>query len=178
MDRKTNLTRSCEKSKGDIIFAANGWRGTQTAAGKTPRIRTRNYARLVGCLRLRVKMALTLDEPALKRMFPRCSRSFLEANVAGVSDAQPKRDSSQTLDGSISSKENGKERAVVRIVRHACRLLDEDNLKGGVKPLLDCLKEAGLIEDDSPSAIELDVRQEKVFNKDHERTELEIIWPD
>jgi len=125
-------------------------------------------------------MTLSLDEKRLRAMFPRASADFIKANnpvgAARVSNAVVKRDAPQALDGGVSAEGNGKARARVRITRFACRLLDEDNLSGGVKPLLDSIKQAGLIEDDSPECIELCVRQEKVTNKVHERTEVEIEW--
>jgi hypothetical protein len=122
-------------------------------------------------------MALVLDEPALKRMFPKASRSFIEANASRVPDAKSKPDAPSSLDSGAPGKTKSSERTLVRITRYACRSLDQDNLIGGCKACADCLKESGLIEDDSPEAIDLVVTQEKVFNKDHERTEIEIIWP-
>ncbi len=123
-------------------------------------------------------MALTLDEPALKRMFPKASRSFFEANAHGVSDSKPQRDPVQPLDSGAPRKKESAQRTVVRIVRYGCRLLDRDNLQGGAKPCVDCLKEAGLIVDDTEAEIDLIVTQERVFNKDQQRTEIEITWPD
>lgn len=45
--------------------------------------------------------------------------------------------------------------AIVRIVRYGANLLDEDNLRGGMKPVIDALKAVGLIVDDSPRHITL-----------------------
>jgi hypothetical protein len=51
------------------------------------------------------------------------------------------------------------ERANVRIVRHGAKLLDTDNLVGGVKPIVDSLRALGIIADDTPEHITLTVEQ-------------------
>lgn len=51
------------------------------------------------------------------------------------------------------------ERANVSIERFGAKSLDEDNLAGGVKMLVDSLRSLGLIEDDSPAHIKLSVAQ-------------------
>lgn len=121
-------------------------------------------------------MSSGLDASGLKKLFPRCSDSFLAANAAGVCDPEPQRDSAPALASSISRKKERPFRARLRITRFGHRLLDPDNLQGGVKPLVDCIKEVGLIWDDSPDWLELDVRQQQVARKDEQRTEIEIIW--
>lgn len=40
------------------------------------------------------------------------------------------------------------------------RLLDKDNLYGSVKPIVDGMRYAGIIRDDTPEWIDLDVRQQ------------------
>jgi hypothetical protein len=66
-------------------------------------------------------------------------------------------------------------RRLVRITSYRCRLLDKDNLYGGVKYLLDSLRYAKLIRDDHPEAIELEVLQKKVKTKKEQKTITEII---
>jgi hypothetical protein len=66
-------------------------------------------------------------------------------------------------------------RRVVRITSYRRRLLDFDNLAGGCKYFLDSCKYAGLIPDDGPECITLEVSQVRVKTKAEERTELEII---
>ena len=65
-------------------------------------------------------------------------------------------------------------RHVVRICSFRRRLLDSDNLIGGSKYFIDGLRHAGLIPDDRPQDITLEVCQEKVKRKEDERTEIEI----
>lgn len=76
------------------------------------------------------------------------------------------------------AKEKGKARGTgritVRIKSCRKRLLDPDNLVGGVKYLLDGLRYAGILPDDNPDQITLQVSQEKVA--DNERTEIEIVY--
>lgn len=64
-------------------------------------------------------------------------------------------------------------RVTVRIRSFRCKLLDPDNLIGGAKYFVDGLRYAGLIPDDSPDKIILEVTQEKVTKKE-ERTEIGI----
>lgn len=74
------------------------------------------------------------------------------------------------------------ERARVTITRHSTGRLDEDNLKGGVKGLVDVLKPAskrnplgmGLIEDDNPDVLALDVRQVRVAKRSEQRVVVVI----
>ena len=63
----------------------------------------------------------------------------------------------------------------VRIRSLRVRLLDLDNLYGGVKWWVDTLRYAGFIPDDDPNSIELEVSQEKVKNYKAEKTEMEVI---
>ena len=51
------------------------------------------------------------------------------------------------------------ERATVRITRHSMHTLDQDNLNGSAKIVLDALKHANIIVDDSPAHITLTVHQ-------------------
>lgn len=47
------------------------------------------------------------------------------------------------------------------IISYRKRLLDKDNLYGGIKPLVDCLVEWKLLKDDSPDNVTLIVKQKK-----------------
>lgn len=53
------------------------------------------------------------------------------------------------------------ERACVTIERHSTRELDPDNLVGGFKDLIDCLRAEKLIVNDDPAHLELVPRQLK-----------------
>lgn len=79
-----------------------------------------------------------------------------------------------TLDSAQQRKEKSSERIVLRITRRASRLLDADNLAGGCKPLIDQVRYAGLIPDDSPEKVEISFAQEKV-QKSQEGTLIELI---
>ena len=52
--------------------------------------------------------------------------------------------------------------AVITITLFTARLMDYDGAYGSVKPLLDGLVGAGVIRDDSPKYIDLEVKQTKV----------------
>jgi hypothetical protein len=64
------------------------------------------------------------------------------------------------------------EKREISITRHSKRTLDFGNLVGGCKPLLDALKRAGLIVDDSPEWIKDGYTQEIGKPK----TEVVIQW--
>lgn len=63
-------------------------------------------------------------------------------------------------------------RISVIITSHRKRLLDQDNLC--VKYFLDCLRYAGVIPDDNPQAIDLQIRQIKVSKGEKEFTRIEV----
>lgn len=54
------------------------------------------------------------------------------------------------------------DKAEVKIILKTCRLLDVDNSYTCAKPLLDGLRYAGVLVDDSPDHLDLHVSQEKV----------------
>ena len=62
----------------------------------------------------------------------------------------------------------------VTIISYRKRLLDEDNNVGSTKPLLDAVKDMGLIWDDSPKFCELVTRQEKA-GKVMTEIQIEVI---
>lgn len=61
---------------------------------------------------------------------------------------------------------------VVRITRRSPATLDDDNLRGGCKPILDALKKAQLIVDDSPFWVTVFYVQQK----SRSQTTLVEIW--
>jgi len=72
-------------------------------------------------------------------------------------------------------KEKNTGRAIVSITSFRTRLLDRDNLYGGVKYVCDGLRYNHLIHDDTTDSIDLRVRQFKVKTRKEERTEIEVI---
>lgn len=69
-----------------------------------------------------------------------------------------------------------KEKRTVEIYSYRKRRIDPDNLIGGMKPLIDCLRKMKLIWDDSPKYLDLTVVQE-TDGKDP-RTEIVIYNED
>jgi hypothetical protein len=84
---------------------------------------------------------------------------------------------SDALGGKDERKEKGVPRIIVRFISLRRKLLDEDNLPGGFKDLLDGLRHASLIPDDSPKVIEFKAEQIKVRNKGKEGTLIQITYP-
>jgi hypothetical protein len=99
------------------------------------------------------------------------------APPARLPDPKPKQSIRQTLDCQPPRKAARTGRVVVRITRHACRLLDADNFAGGCKPLIDQLRYAAIIPDDDPESVELQFCQEKVAKKTLEAVTIEITHP-
>ena len=64
-------------------------------------------------------------------------------------------------------------RFCVRITGFRLRLCDPDNLCP--KYFIDCLRYAGIIRDDRPQDITLEVRQERAVSREDERTEILVI---
>lgn len=66
-------------------------------------------------------------------------------------------------------------RLQVRLTSYRWQFVDPDNLCGGAKYLIDCLKHCGAIEDDSPQHIELVVRQERAPAAHLQGTLIELV---
>ena len=64
-----------------------------------------------------------------------------------------------------------KRRIAITIYRP--RLLDDDNCAGGLKPLLDAMRDLGLLRNDSPKWMDL-VKPVQYVSKDNQRTEILI----
>ena len=87
----------------------------------------------------------------------------------------------QPLDGAalddLPPREKGRRpRAHLRIERRSCRPLDLDNFAGGCKALIDCLREAQIIDDDDPESVEITFTQTRVKTRAEEGTALSVSW--
>jgi len=60
------------------------------------------------------------------------------------------------------------------LISRRCQLADEDNFRGGLKPLLDAMTAAELLFDDGPKFLRLQAAQVKVRRRAEERTELRL----
>lgn len=80
------------------------------------------------------------------------------------------------LEQGTQGKPDRKDRAHVRITIRRRRLLDPDNAYASVKDLLDGIRDAGLILDDSEERITLEVNQEKAGKGEDEGTRIEIDY--
>lgn len=113
----------------------------------------------------------------LKRLFPNASKAFLEANLnSGLQDSQQQRVCGTALDQEIQGKPESYERAHVCFTAFTARPTDPDNIGGGCKALLDAIKKLGLIPDDSPDYIELEIKQRRVDHVSQEKTLIEIQY--
>jgi len=66
--------------------------------------------------------------------------------------------------------------AKLTITRHGSRILDTDNYHGGVKSLVDSIKEKGLIVDDSPKWCDIIFQEQVKCKRGQEKTEIEISY--
>lgn len=116
------------------------------------------------------------DLKHLLKLLPNASPSFLRLHgfmAPQVRDTKFERPAGEEPLDTDEAQKRGAGRRFVCITRCGVRLLDRDNLWGGVKPACDALRYAGLIRDDDPSAVLLYVRQKKV-RKDQTGTQIII----
>ncbi len=133
----------------------------------------------------------------LKTMFPRASRSFIEANTENfvqvnverknsnheanhhrkIQDSEPQHHQTPALDSADGGETKSLHRVRVRFTGFRARPLDPDNFAGSCKDLLDGLKHAGLILGDEPWRIIFETAQEKVKSYAEEKTVIEIEFP-
>ena len=78
------------------------------------------------------------------------------------------------VEGESRHEQRGDARHRVRIVSKRVRLCDADNLVGGCKHAIDALRIAGVIPEDDPTSISLEVSQEKVSSYAKEETWIEV----
>lgn len=103
-----------------------------------------------------------VNERELKRRFPNATESFIKANLNPESSGSDSVVECNPVNG--SSGEDAREGEAtgkfhIRFISVRKRLCDPDNL--AVKWLLDCLRYAQIIPDDSPDKISLEVTQRK-----------------
>lgn len=90
------------------------------------------------------------------------------------SKSTPAMGSMGQVKGEKGDEPNCSPRHHVRIKSFRVRLLDVDNLYGGCKHLIDSLRLTGIIPDDDPASISLEVTQEKIKGYANEQTEVEV----
>lgn len=97
-------------------------------------------------------------------------------NSAGskTQDAKPEPYAFHESVAKNSGKKEDRRRHFVRYEFQVCRLLDWDNAVAGSKWPTDCLRRCGLIRDDCPEAVTIEVYQRKVKTKAEEMTIITI----
>ena len=85
-----------------------------------------------------------------------------------------KMESLGATQGEAGDESGGIRKHRVSIKSKRVNLLDPDNLVGGCKHLIDSLRLAGIIPEDTPEALELSVSQEKVSSYRDEETQVEV----
>lgn len=99
---------------------------------------------------------------------PFASKSLNAFNKLHWSERNKERERYQTLIWALLRQQSGNipkhtGHVSIAIVRHAPRTLDYDNLVGGLKPVIDAIKQLGIIADDTPAVVpHRDYRQMKV----------------
>lgn len=92
-----------------------------------------------------------------------------------VSNTQPEPNQAPALVDPVSREAEGVHRITVRFTGYRVRPLDPDNFAGSVKDLLDGLRHAGIIPEDSWWHIKLETEQVKVSHFKEEETVIEIL---
>ena len=111
-----------------------------------------------------------MNEHELKRRFPNASPAFLAANCgtpAVVERAPEPRPLAASEDARAIAG-----RVLIRITSRRRRLIDPDNVSA--KAVIDCLRYAGILADDTAEHVSLETRQEKVGKGEREETLIEI----
>lgn len=107
------------------------------------------------------------------------SGEWVKANSVAtrIPNSELKPDLHGTLEQETQAKpaRNGLVNICFTLIR--TRLLDWDNAAGSCKIICDTLKKCGAIQDDSPSHIEVTVKQKKVAHRKDEGTLIEVIYP-
>lgn len=117
----------------------------------------------------------------LTKVAGRFQHLLSEAYKAGGDREDPvlKRSVLSRALGAAENQEVGSGRVRIHLILLRRRLLDEENAAGGVKYLVDCLRYAGAIQNDTTSHIELTWEQKKVEGKDGvEAAIIELHYPD
>lgn len=96
----------------------------------------------------------------------------------GVHTPEPERGPVHALDEKECGKATSRERIVVSVTRCSTRSLDEDNLYGSCKAVIDHLRYSGLIPEDSQEAISLTCHQEPVRTRKEHSTKIKITYPE
>lgn len=116
-----------------------------------------------------------------KELNERYEHLLSEASSAGGDRKDPilERSVLSRALGTFEDQEKRPARIRIHVTIFRKRLLDDDNAHGGVKYLVDCLRYAGAIPQDTPGTIELTASQEKVQGKDCvESAVIEVWYPD
>ncbi len=114
--------------------------------------------------------------PAVKRRNPHLYAQSLETHSV-ASNSKPEQAVCHEPLGQEQGKAPDSAGCLVSITSFRRRLLDPDNLVGGVKYFVDSLRYANAIPGDRPDQIRLTVQQRKVAHKSEERTEISIEYP-
>lgn len=93
-----------------------------------------------------------------------------------VQDAKSQRTPGSAVVQAPPDESGSGPRVTLRITRFGRQLLDFDNCAGGCKAICDQLRYAGVIEDDTPEAIDFQVRQVKIKTKQEEGTLIEVFY--
>lgn len=112
-----------------------------------------------------------MNEARIKILFPKASRSFLDAN-RDPSGAEPEHGLGHGPLAAPQAQKKDTGKRAVRITSYRVRLLDPDNLVG--KWHLDSLRYAGILSGDTAEDITYQISQKKVQKKVQEKTLIEI----
>ena len=103
--------------------------------------------------------------------------SYGDQHCGQLQNAEFKFDAPPALGSVAEGKAKSAARIAVSFVGYRVHLLDPDNFAGSCKDLLDGLRHAGLIPDDTAGAITFQTEQERVRKYKEEKTGIKIVYP-
>lgn len=117
-----------------------------------------------------------MNPHTIARLFPHASKSLLAANAhdygsGKAAEPQP-ADRKQPLARNRAPEKTGADRFHLRIVSVRKRLCDPDNIVA--KWTIDALRYAGIIPDDTPEILTLEITQRKRAKGEAEHTLIEL----
>ena len=116
-----------------------------------------------------------MNEQEFRQRFPNASKDTVALNAdLGLPSAEPKPAPAKALVDRPSGEKARAQRIKLSYHARLVRPHDADNLAGGTKFITDTLVRCGLLDADSPDAIEISWTQEKVAHYNEENLMITI----
>lgn len=114
------------------------------------------------------------DYEAMRQRHPERCPAIEDSPRCVVSNPQHEQDPVYEFVAADAGKTVSQGRTRIVVTSYRLRIIDDDNLPTGAKPLVDGLIEAGFAPSDAPIWCKIEHRQEKVERPEQERTEIQL----